>query len=732
MKKINKHLDRLYRLPEEEIRNPTQEEVNEMMMKQWYDSLIVPPLTSYFTLEDVKQIHDIALSPALNNEPVKKYKLIGDIMQKRGFVFIGGGTNRRSYSCIHDPRVVAKVATDKVGISNNQRELVNQAVLKPFCCKIFEVSPCGTLAIIERVKPIKELEEFEEIAERVFDILLYKIRNKNIGMEDIGSRSFKNWGVRNGFGPVLLDYPTMYVVDPKKCFCNQVDMYGRMCNCSMDYDEGFDNILCTGCGHRYLSKSLAKKNGDDITELIYASGNKDVMKKGRINMKVSFTNNNGNVLTKQIGDGSSNHVDQTAFVGRTSVDTFGQTTPANPKVTKNTMKVQISKYIEPETTEEPENAEVTHNSQSYDAMYLFDTLSMITKLRTNEPPIFYNFVDNIASRLDSRYNVYNATEGNRRSVFYGFLKTMDNATEFFNSIINEAISLRNKIAAVDKSVDSTVESCCAGHNDALVYSIVNLSAVILTVNKCFESAMIGMATGKVNVNTVKSVFSKFNEVSYTLSDPCSDNEFVVIYNVSEYSKFCLINIKRTPASDSNYIETTIEPDNVSEAIDSNDNEPAMDNETNYSECDDFYEAVLKMMLEPTDEFKKYVSEHLDDTAQEMINNLIHMRDNVIDNFEKTYEEEDDDPKSVFEVEDKESESTTTGEPSEQSDDFPEEDDDDRTTSVICEGEDGHHIAELAAVTIKHLASDPAMNFPPSPDKMNRAQRRKNNNKHRRH
>lgn len=254
-------------------------------IREAYDAMTVNPLYSYFNQSDIDRINEIAMSTALNAKPKEKYRLMAEVMHARGFYFIGGGTNRRTYACSYDPRIVAKVATDSVGISNNKREIVNQNVLKPYCCKVYEISPCGTLAIIERVTPVKTQQDFQVIAEEVFDILLFKIRNKNIGMEDIGRRSFKNWGVRNGFGPVLLDYPTMYVIDPERAFCYAKNpVTGALCNAPLDYDDGFDSIVCTACGAKYMSKSLAKTNGDEISELLYSvteynkNGRKSTMK----------------------------------------------------------------------------------------------------------------------------------------------------------------------------------------------------------------------------------------------------------------------------------------------------------------------------------------------------------------------------------------------------------------------------------------------------------------------
>ena len=301
--KVNKHLADIYR------KDVIKE--SELMKKYiaWFDSLKVNPLLSYFTIEDINLIHKLATSPAMHCNAKEKYRLLGEIMKKRGFKLIGGGTNRRAYECIYDDRVVAKVATDPVGFTSNLREYINQNVLKPFCNKIFEVTPCGSLAIIEKVVPIKDVSEFQKYAQEIYDILYFKIRNNSIAMEDIGTRSMKNWGYRSGFGPVLLDYPTMYVADPKKRLCKNI-LNGKLCCGTLDYDEGFNCIVCSECGRTYFAKTIAKTEGDDINSLLSAVGY--LKKEGVKSMKFEIVNkNDGKVISSVECGGKCNHVDPT-------------------------------------------------------------------------------------------------------------------------------------------------------------------------------------------------------------------------------------------------------------------------------------------------------------------------------------------------------------------------------------------------------------------------------------
>ena len=238
--KENKYLDRIYQSPPSEDTSPI-----DTSLIQEYDSWKVNPLLSYVTTGDLSDIKRIASSPRLQSKPKEKYGLIGEIMKARDFTFLGGGTNRRVYACNHDPRVVAKVAMDSFGARANQKEILNQNILKPFCSKIYEVSPEGYLAIDENVVPIKNIETFQMFQEFIFDIFVYKIMLRGIAISDAGKRSFKNWGIRRGNFPVLLDFPDMYATDPKKHYCTRkIDQFGHTCNHPIVYSDDLDTLEC--------------------------------------------------------------------------------------------------------------------------------------------------------------------------------------------------------------------------------------------------------------------------------------------------------------------------------------------------------------------------------------------------------------------------------------------------------------------------------------------------------
>ena len=242
-----------------------------------FDALTAPPLMSLLTPYDIMELNKIAKSVKLAGKIDLKYKLIDNIMTNRGFVKLHAGTNRVVYRFLEDQRFVAKIAVDRVGLGDNPAEFHNQFLLKPFVTKVFEVSPCGTIAIVERVDPIMSREEFLSVADDVFNLLTKIFIGKYV-LEDVGTHYFMNWSIRSGFGPVLLDFPYVYELDGRKLYCNAPAIPGRkdiVCGGEIDYDDGFNNLVCTKCGKHYQARELKKA---EEQKLIIVGGKKKTMK----------------------------------------------------------------------------------------------------------------------------------------------------------------------------------------------------------------------------------------------------------------------------------------------------------------------------------------------------------------------------------------------------------------------------------------------------------------------
>lgn len=235
---------------------------------QW-DSLFGPSVYQLIPPVDVERLRQIATSIKLNGNIVEKKKQINEIMVRNGFMRFHAGTNRVVYTHYELPHIVCKVAVDRVGMNDNPAEFKNQYYLKPFVTKCFDVSPCGTVGVFERIQPINSIEEFAYVYEDTFDLITKVLVGKYV-LEDIGSKFFNNYGIRVGFGVCLLDYPYMYKLDGNKLICNRPifpNTKEPVCGGEIDYDNGFNYLVCRCCGKRYSAKDLEDKRKEGLIKI---------------------------------------------------------------------------------------------------------------------------------------------------------------------------------------------------------------------------------------------------------------------------------------------------------------------------------------------------------------------------------------------------------------------------------------------------------------------------------
>ena len=247
-----------------------------------YEDLWAPPIMSLFTPQDIQELVRIATSLRYAGNIARKYDMIDAVMKRRGFRRAHCGTNRVVYNFLEDDRFVAKVAVDRVGMEDSPAEYRNQAYFQPFCCKIFEVDPSGVISFIERVNPISSIEEFMSVKDDIFNMMVTKIIGKYI-VDDLGTKAFMNFGIRmnaNGtaFGPVIIDFPYAYELDGAKLRCAHkiVNEHGNLeeCGGEIDYDPGFNTLICNKCGREYKALDLAKKNNSEDVKLVYSDAEK--------------------------------------------------------------------------------------------------------------------------------------------------------------------------------------------------------------------------------------------------------------------------------------------------------------------------------------------------------------------------------------------------------------------------------------------------------------------------
>lgn len=82
-------------------------------------------------------------------------------------------------------------------------------------------------------------------------------------------------------GPVLLDYPYCYKLDGKKLFCSQFNSISNtICDGEIDYDIGFNHLVCTKCGRIYYASDLRDNSSDNKIIIKGGTEMKIVLKKG--------------------------------------------------------------------------------------------------------------------------------------------------------------------------------------------------------------------------------------------------------------------------------------------------------------------------------------------------------------------------------------------------------------------------------------------------------------------
>lgn len=241
-----------------------------------FDTILHLPISYYLSDQDIQYLHwictDAKLVSKMEHGQLKKPMMIRDFLKQRGFVELSSGTNRITYRNIYDDSFVLKIGYDKVGMDANIQEWYTQNFLKPFCTKIFDVTPCGTVQLAERVNPFGNIEHFHLYFDLIYNLVYIILIN--YVMEDIGCNSFKNWGIREGFGPVLLDFPYVYILeDIKNLICNKIDKNGQRCDGEIGYDVGLNKLYCEKCNKLHTAKSIGKRFNLHLASDIIKGGN---------------------------------------------------------------------------------------------------------------------------------------------------------------------------------------------------------------------------------------------------------------------------------------------------------------------------------------------------------------------------------------------------------------------------------------------------------------------------
>ena len=318
-----------------------------------WNSLIAPPMLSILSAYDINLIESINRDPRLISEPKKKKQYIDDILKPRGLVRFAAGTNRVVYKYLENQSILFKVAVSQPGMNDCNRELYNQQFLKPFCAKCFEASPGGSIGLFERVETINTYEQYLGVAEDHFNLLDHIFGSGKFIMEDVGSKFWRNIGIRTGFGVVFVDYPMLFELDGNKLFCRNKDKFtGMPCGGEIDVDAGYNHLFCRKCGMQYMGTDLAKKIKNN--EIIVVGKEENNMR-----MKISY---NGQTIIRDSQDSAATYLDEV----RNKKPEKIEVNKSNIMIVKNNWKQikEESKEIE-NTTEESVTKENTIDSYKF-------------------------------------------------------------------------------------------------------------------------------------------------------------------------------------------------------------------------------------------------------------------------------------------------------------------------------------------------------------------------------
>lgn len=238
-------------------------------LERAFDDLQGPMVEDLFDAETIKSIKMTVTNPKIKFFK-DKFRILAGILNPLGYILAHAGTNRVVFQPQFDDSFVVKIGLDIAGRTNNPNEIVNQKYLKPFVCKCFDTTDDGVIGTFERVVPIENLNQLWSVREDIFDIM--RAITKRFIIDDFGTEAFKNWGVRKGFGPVLLDYADMYILDKDTAYCRKpIDWHSTaVCGGELGYTPGYNKIMCKKCGG--IGKAKQYKGKEKLSVYVPSRG----------------------------------------------------------------------------------------------------------------------------------------------------------------------------------------------------------------------------------------------------------------------------------------------------------------------------------------------------------------------------------------------------------------------------------------------------------------------------
>ena len=211
------------------------------------------PTELLIDLEELTRQHDID-----NNG---KGKEIVRLLKQYNVPFepLGSGTNR--YAVIIDGYAF-KIALDKLGKTDNKREMKYSRAMYPTVVKVYDCLPSGLVASFEYLT-VFSLQDFYDNQNQMRELLSEISDNFLIGDIGVTTENYANWGTRNDGSIAILDFAYIYSLSYQgfKCTCEDEG--------TLQFDKDYVNLICPICNKKFSFLDIRRRisHADEDAEI---------------------------------------------------------------------------------------------------------------------------------------------------------------------------------------------------------------------------------------------------------------------------------------------------------------------------------------------------------------------------------------------------------------------------------------------------------------------------------
>lgn len=216
-------------------------------------------IKEYFSTELLLELEEIRLAHGIDN--TEKVAEVIDTLHKYDIPYapLGKGTNR--YGIILDGYAF-KIALDRAGCIDNQREFKYGRLLYPSVVKVYECLDGGLLAAFEYVETFN-LDMFYAKQSEMREILGELSERFLIGDIGITTVNYANWGSRRDGSICILDFAYIYSLSYKgfRCTCDAGSL--------LEFDRDYVNLVCPICRKKFSFDTIRRRitKEDEINEI---------------------------------------------------------------------------------------------------------------------------------------------------------------------------------------------------------------------------------------------------------------------------------------------------------------------------------------------------------------------------------------------------------------------------------------------------------------------------------